>query len=77
MNTFQTLMANLTKISLRKSFLSTQLNKLCNLLAILRSFIQGGLSMYLYQILKGKDEPNMFKIFVYYAIKILSCDFKP
>ena len=28
MNTFQTLMANLTKISLRENFLSAQLNKL-------------------------------------------------
>mgnify|MGYP007094267469 FL=1 len=29
------------------------------------------MSMYLYQILKGKDEPDMFKTFVYYAIKML------
>ena len=27
--------------------------------------------MYLYQTLKVKDEPNMFKIFVYYEIKML------
>ena len=27
--------------------------------------------MYLYQILQGKDKPNKFKIFVYYAIKML------
>ena len=27
--------------------------------------------MYLYQILQGKDEPDMFKIFVYYAVKML------
>ena len=32
--------------------------------------MQDRVSMYLYQILQGKDEPNMFKIFVYYAIKM-------
>ena len=42
--------------------------------------MQERMSMYLYQILQGKDEPNMFKIFVCHAIKMLlgmgSCDFK-